>query len=411
MSPLAYAIGNCAEEIYFALLKARRENKKLVLLYPYNLPFWLVKYKLTNSEIFKVESEYMFFRKNSLFDHTLRFCVTLVYLPLRVVSVMLRDYFEMQLSESYRFPRIGMNNIYQPAEKNESFSWEAVHSLNWGEQFSDKLFVDIRENSKKLGKNKLREMGLAEEDWFVCVHTRESGFKNDVGRREYRNMQIINYTKAFDRIIEKGGWVIRMGDDTMTKLPKMERVIDYPFTKFKSDIMDIFLIKNCRFFIGCQSGLLDIAGLFQKPSLILNMVNWTFNYPWFEHSRGILKHIYSHSIKKILTVKEMFEGPWSLQDIYRDVSDEYELYENSANEIEEAVVEYMDLLESKNFNLSRMQNEANELRIKTSYDIFENVRFTDLSDEMELIEKYRIALRIEDSKGAISQKFLEKYWN
>ena len=48
-------------------------------------------------------------------------------------------------------------------------------------------------------------MGLSDEDWFVCVHVRESGFKNDAGRREYRNNSIINYTKAFERIIEKGG--------------------------------------------------------------------------------------------------------------------------------------------------------------------------------------------------------------
>ena len=103
---------------------------------------------------------------------------------------------------------------------------------------------------------------------------RESGFRNDAGRREYRNATIGNYVKAFERITERGGWVSRMGDATMTKLPEMERVIDYAFTKYKSDLMDLFLIKKCRFFIGCQSGILDIASLFQKPTLIINMYNW-----------------------------------------------------------------------------------------------------------------------------------------
>jgi len=410
VSPLAYAIGNCSEEIYFGLLKARREDKKLILLYPYNLPFWLKKYKLTNNEIFKVDSEYIYFRDDIFFHHVVRTCVTLVYLPIRLMSLWLRDIFGVtSLSVSYRFPRIGLDSIY---EKTNYFSWSTVRSNNWGRQFEEYLPVGLRKNNINQAERKLSDMGIPTNDWFVCVHAREGGFKNDARRREYRNMQISNYIKAFERIIEKGGWVIRMGDDTMTKLPEMERVIDYPFTKFKSDLMDVFLINKCRFFIGSQSGPLDIASLFQKPTLIVNMVNWTYNYPWFYHSRGILKNFYCHTKKRILTIQEIFEGPWSLQDMdgVGVVASEYELYDNSADDIEEAVVEYMDLLESQQFNQSPLQKEVNEIRIKTSYDIFETVRFTSYSDHEELIQKYRVACRVEDSKGAICQKFLEKNW-
>ncbi len=109
MSPIAYGVGNCAEEIYYVLLKARREGKKVILLYPYNLPFWLVKYRLTNRELFKVASEYIYFEKDSLSLHALRLCVTLVYLPIRVISIWLRDLFGAKLCGSYRFPRIGFD--------------------------------------------------------------------------------------------------------------------------------------------------------------------------------------------------------------------------------------------------------------------------------------------------------------
>jgi len=73
VSPLVYAVGNCAEEIYFALLRAKKENKKLIILYPYNLPFFLTKFKLSNSELFKIDSEYIFFREEGIFSHLLRF--------------------------------------------------------------------------------------------------------------------------------------------------------------------------------------------------------------------------------------------------------------------------------------------------------------------------------------------------
>ena len=411
VSPLVYAVGNCAEEIHFALLRAKKENKKLIILYPYNLPFFLVKYNLTNIELFKIDSEYIFFREEGIFFHLLRFLMTLVYFPLRLASLWMEKYFSRSLNESYRTPRIGISNLWQPLEKINQYSWDTVRLQKWGNQFTEKLPVRLRKNSYEQGNNNLLEMGLSSDDWFVCIHVRESGFRNDSARREYRNAHIENYVKACERIIEKGGWVIRMGDNSMTPLPKMEQVIDYPFTKYKSDLMDVYLIKKCTFYIGCQSGILDIASLFQKPILIVNMIEWTHSYPWCEDGRCILKHIYSHSQKKILTIKEMFDGPWTLQNLNRTVSSEYEFIENTLEEIEEAVIEYMDLLELQDFKLSSLQSEANESRIKTYYHFFDTVTFTTLSDKEEMTEKYRFASRIEASKGAVCQNYLKKYWN
>jgi putative glycosyltransferase (TIGR04372 family) len=253
---------------------------------------------------------------------------------------------------------------------------------------------------------------IRNQDWFVCVHVRGSGFKNDAGRFEYRNNNIINYTKAFERIIERGGWVIRMGDSTMTKLPKMERVIDYPFTKFKSDLMDIFLIKNCRFYIGTQSGIMDVANLFQKPVLVTNMSIGESLYPMFENSRGIVKHVYSHSKKRILTVKEMFEASEFIETLYGYVDNEiFKWYENSPEEIEEAVVEYMDLLKSQNYNRSRLQNEVHDTRTKTYHKFCNNTQYPGLSYEEKILEKWRFSAKIAGCNGAICQKFLEKHWN
>ena len=42
--PHPIAIGETAEQIYFALLKARREKKRLVVLSPYELP-WRLRFR------------------------------------------------------------------------------------------------------------------------------------------------------------------------------------------------------------------------------------------------------------------------------------------------------------------------------------------------------------------------------
>ena len=71
----------------------------------------------------------------------------------------------------------------------------------------------------------------------------------------------------------------------------------------------------------------------------------------------------------------------------------------------------MNLLELQDFKLSSLQSEANESRIKTAYHFFDTVRFTTMTEEEEMTEKYRFASRIEDSKGGICQNYLKKNWN
>jgi hypothetical protein len=41
-----------------------------------------------------------------------------------------------------------------------------------------------------------------------------------------------------EEITQRGGWVIRLGDEAMLPLPDMNRVIDYPFSGLKLDEMN-----------------------------------------------------------------------------------------------------------------------------------------------------------------------------
>ena len=82
LSPNTYAVGNCAEEIYYGLIKARVTGKKLIILYMFDLPF-IFKYKLTNRSLFSIKSNYIY-NPNKYLLFLIRLILTGIYIPLRI---------------------------------------------------------------------------------------------------------------------------------------------------------------------------------------------------------------------------------------------------------------------------------------------------------------------------------------
>jgi putative glycosyltransferase (TIGR04372 family) len=410
LSPLVYVVGNCAEEIYFGLLKARREGKKLYILRPYNVE-WLLKYRLTNQELFRIESDYCYSLNGNCWEKLVRFGLTALYTPFRIFSLLLRKYSGRGLNESYSFPRIGLMTLWQPKRRMKKFSKQVVHSFDWVEQLNRYLPVRLGKKSFAKAEEIKENIGIGKEDWFVCLHVREAGFHDDFGRREWRNSSISNYMPALKAITEAGGWVIRMGDNTMTPLPQMDKVIDYPFSPFKSDLMDVYLISECKFYIASQSGILDVAFLFQKPVLIPNMVTWSHQYPLKKGDLGIMKHVYSHSQGRFLSIKELFESDWAVQEISGSLGQDYKMYENSPEEIKALVCEYLNSLGTEEKKLTTLQENANMERILNTYRLFEGGKVPGATDDhINMMEKYRIASRVESSLGALGKAFLKENW-
>ena len=117
----------------------------------------------------------------------------------------------------------------------------------------------------------LREVGVPDGAWFVCVHARTGGYSpSDEHWHAHRNVDIVDYAEAMDRIVARGGWCIRMGDATMEPLPPQERVVDYARSSHKSARLDVALTASCRFFLGCASGLYNVASMFGRPSALAN---------------------------------------------------------------------------------------------------------------------------------------------
>ncbi|MDP4026005.1 TIGR04372 family glycosyltransferase [Methylobacterium sp. NEAU 140] len=138
---------------------------------------------------------------------------------------------------------------------------------------------DLYARDKAITKNFLRSVGVPDGAWFVCMHARGGGYSPyDEHLHSHRNVEINDYHEAIDRIVARGGWCIRMGDPTMKPMPPRQGVIDYACSQYKSPRLDIGLVASCRFFLGCSSGLHNVAVMFGRPSALANTTPLSGSY-------------------------------------------------------------------------------------------------------------------------------------
>jgi len=147
----------------------------------------------------------------------------------------------------------------------------------------------LTDSDHERGWQCLRTLGVPADAWFVGLHVRE-GRKRSRGARD---ADIDTYRLAIESIVNRGGWVIHMGNPSMTPFPPMAQVIDYAHSKVRSDWMDVFLWARCRFFIGTPSGPAWVPPTFGIPCVA---TNWTYlSRRWFGQDLFIPKLLWSEN--------------------------------------------------------------------------------------------------------------------
>lgn len=198
----------------------------------------------------------------------------------------------------------------------------------------------LRDGDRERGQAALRRCGLGAADWFVCLHVREAGFWRETGEawNAPRMAPIADYLDAIRRIVDAGGWVIRMGDASMTPLPEMPHLIDYARSDLKADWMDVFLTASCRFLLGTNSSLYWVAAAFGVPALLTNWVPLTA--PALQsRDRMIPKLLREHGSGRLLSFDEMFQLPRDTWSGHYFREHRLELVDNTPAEIDAAVEE------------------------------------------------------------------------
>ena len=191
-------------------------------------------------------------------------------------------------------------------------------------------------------------LGVPKGAWFVCLHVRESGFRDGDSRDgSFRNADIDTYLPAIKTVVAHGGWVIRMGNPTMKPLPPIDQVIDYAHSDGRSDWMDVFLGAQCRFIIGTASGPNPISIAFGVPMVLTNYLPW--NMLHFSSQDLFLPRLFwSLKEKRHLTFPEILSSPLGaafLQFQYDKLG--VEILENTPEEINDIVLEMLMRLDGE----------------------------------------------------------------
>lgn len=243
------------------------------------------------------------------------------------------------------------NKIFPGWQPHSPASYGELHSTADPDNLLGRIGPQIRFNveEEQMGLEFLKKLGIPNNGKFVCIQIRDSAHDaklNPVGLspryNEYRNSDVSHYTEAFEFLVQRGYWVIRMGKLTADPLQiNHPKIIDYSNSGERTEFLDLWLCVNCTFMLSTGSGIDALAAIGRKPIVCVDFLAYMDTTYFFRNSIIIFKHLYETKTGRKLPLKEIVERE---SETYYKSSDFYwsrniEWRENTAQEIREAVEE------------------------------------------------------------------------
>jgi putative glycosyltransferase (TIGR04372 family) len=219
--------------------------------------------------------------------------------------------------------------------------------------------LQLTEEHRERGYQLLGELGLPKGTWFVGLHVRESS-----DRLNLRNADITTYGPAVEEIVDRGGWVLRMGDSSMRPLPPWPNTVDYVHSGKRKDWMDIFLWAEGRFFIGTGSGPQLIPPTFGKPVAITNY-GPIATIVCGKDDILLPKNYWSEDEKRHLSLAERMQPEYAFNEsIHAFAKRKIQVVDNTPEELRDLIIQMMDGLEGRDFETQQqhaMQTQFDQL--------------------------------------------------
>ena len=205
-------------------------------------------------------------------------------------------------------------------------------------------------------KKELQKIGIKDEDKYVLIinrgkkYTAQTNPEIDTSHNNFRNCSINNYLLMVENLIKKGYSIIRVGqltDDPIVSTNK--KIIDYDRQGFRSDLLDIYLAKNCKYIVGSDTGYMHVPGyLFRKPTVHVNFSQLERLLPHLNSWLFIFKKYWLKSEKRFMRVEEIIKSKAGRFESYQEyLKLGIELVENTPEEINDVVNEMEENLNGK----------------------------------------------------------------
>ena len=204
-----------------------------------------------------------------------------------------------------------------------------------------------------IGIKALKKINIYKNKSYICFHNRDSSFlnktnfKTDWNFHDYRDSDVTNYILSIEQLIKNGYSTIRMGHTVKKELNiKNLNFINYAGSNLRSDFLDIYLLKECKFLICSDTGISFPAEVFKRPIIY---VNWTIldRLPTYV-SNGLIifKKFFSTKKKRVLSFNEMKEINLASGNPERILKEKgVKLIENTPQEIWAVVKEMKERLD------------------------------------------------------------------
>ncbi len=232
----------------------------------------------------------------------------------------------------------------------------------WEQSGQPSLFSLSTEEKETLS-TLLGSLGLPKDAWYVCLHVRESGFHQEWNSfyPSMRDADINTYNIAIEKIVEAGGWVLRMGDKSMKPLPSMPKVIDIAHSPLKTLKIDLLLAAGCRFLLGTNSGFVNLCIMYNIPCVLTNWVpiGWPL---WNSQDLMIPKLFREKKSGYYLDIEQIFKEGLAFIQNWSDLSSQLELVANTPEDLAQVVLEML-----KELNDRKVRSTSERLTTDQAY--------------------------------------------
>jgi putative glycosyltransferase (TIGR04372 family) len=238
---------------------------------------------------------------------------------------------------------------------------EQVMDLRLKSEEAQRPFFQLDENYVIESIQILNNLGLRNNKKFIGLHVRNIG-----GKYFLRNQSIDTYLPAIKFIISEGFQVIRIGNPSDDVIPPLDGFIDLTKNLSLSNKLDAYILANCEFFIGTNSGPASIPQIFGIPTLYTNMTSLGKNILTSIPGSRYIPKTFTNSKNIKLSLSQILSNPvtgYSELNSHNMKKFGFGYQNNSADDILSGVIEMFDFVYNSNLSSkkSKFLNALNQI--------------------------------------------------